>query len=977
MFPSDNLSSLCFGSLLILLAAVPAPASALCPVDCNGDGIVSPAELIRSERVATGLAAYRLCPPADVDGDGAVDGDEVVRGAAGVFGGCPDPEVYWAPERLAPAGPLAEGGQGILPNGRRVDPAGVQIPAETLPTNLKLTPDGRYLIATNDGHRDQAERRFLQIVDTQTLEATEIEVPHFFGLGLTPDGSDLYLAGSDDAGKARLRVVHLGASGPVLDPQEVAELPKDSQPRAVAVSPDGTHAYVVGFLSNEFYSVDLSDGSATKAASPIGNLPYDLLLSPNGKFAYVSSWGINNGNTSGGGIAIPAPLPPVDPNAEERSSVACVDLSNPSAPSLVEYMPIGLPVDNLIVYGGSHPSALGFSPQGSLLYVTGTNDDVLDVIQVSTNVAGWQPVAEVELNVIEGGPLDTQLQGLYPNALAVSSDGRRVYVADAGINAVQVLDVDPLAQTFTTAGFIPTGWYPSALALSSDDSRLYVANGKGDGVGPNDGPGDSNIKRLLKGSISVIDGVDQYDLQSGTAQVMAANGFAPTQLHWSEGEPQPGEVERRQPVPIDYGSGPSDLIRHVVFILKENRTYDQVLGDLPNANGDPNLTFYGEEVTPNAHALATEFAEGDNFFADAEVSTPGHEWVDQANDTDFTEKIWPANYDGGVPSSTLEQGMEGFSKAGFFFEALEREGVPYRVYGETLGLLSHFSAGNDGGGVISIGIPLLSAFGGLPTEDDIFTIVNGDIAQLQMAGVNTDILREQVWPNQDLDFPSNILADRTDVERAMLFAQELDGFAQAGDMPAYVHIWLPNDHTFGASAGTPTPRSAIADNDAGLGMIVDALSHSPFWKDMAILVTEDDPQDGQDHVEAHRTISLVISPWVKRGYVSHAHHSNLSMFKTISLLLGMPPMSQFDRYATDMRDYFTTTPDFTPYDARPRQVPVETNPSAASAPNAYLRRAAQISETLNLQMVDEAGEDMGRVLRLVHQGEELERQRRR
>jgi hypothetical protein len=337
--------------------------------------------------------------------------------------------------------------------------------------------------------------------------------------------------------------------------------------------------------------------------------------------------------------------------------------------------------------------------------------------------------------------------------------------------------------------------------------------------------------------------------------------------------------------------------------------------------------------------------------------------------------MWPQNYDRNLPSSVLEQGQDGFSKGGFLFQALERQAIPFRIYGETLGLLSRFAAGIDGGGVGSIALPLTQAFGGLPTVDQIFTIVNGDIEALRDSGVDIDILRTVVWPHQMLDYPMNIIAQRTDVERAELFRRELDGFVAAGRLPNFMHIWLPNDHTFGANPGDPTPRSAVADNDAGVGMIVDALSHSPFWPHMVIFVTEDDPQGGQDHVSAHRTISLVVSPYAKRGYVSHVHHSSMSMTKTIELVLGMQPMSQFDRYATDMRDYFTGTPDLTPFVARPRRVPVEMSPTATRAPNAYLRRAAELSAGLNLQFYDETTEEMAEVLDLVHIGERAERQK--
>jgi YVTN family beta-propeller protein len=711
----------------------------------------------------------------------------------------------------------------------------------------------------------------------------------------------------------------------------------------------------------------------------IGKLPFQVVVSADGTRAYVSSWGINGGAGSSGDL-IPSPLPPLDPNAVQRSSVAVVDLSNPNAPHFVHYIPIArsVTIDNKVVYGGSHPSAMRLSPDGALLYVTASNVDLLVVVDTATLAT----VAEVPLNVFTSGPLPHQPVGLYPNALAVSPDGRRVYVADAGINAVQVVDVDPTARTFSPAGFIPTGWYPSALALSADGTRLYVANGKGNGVGPNGGAGfpvlpSHYIGVLLKGSISVIDSVDQYDLQAGTEQIVANNGFTSTAVQWVDGTPADGQVQRGLPVPVEFGSGPSDLIKYVVFIFKENRTYDQLLGTLPGGNGDPDLTDYGENVTPNTRALATEFATGDNFFNDGEVSETGHDWADQANCTDFMEKMWPPNYDRNLPSDVLDYGQERFAKGGLIFQALEQQGIPFRVYGETLALLSRFAAGINGGGVRSLVFPVTTAFKGFPTVADILTIVNGDIESLRARGVDVDLLSKTVWPNQMLTFPMNIIASFMDTQRAQLFTSELDGFSASGTLPNFLFIWLPNDHTFGASHTDPTPRSAVADNDAGMGMVIDALSHSPFWPQMAVFVTEDDPQGGQDHVSAHRTISLAVSPYVKRGYISHVHQSSMSMTKTMELLLGAQPMTQFDRYATDMRDYFTNTPDLTPYTARPRTFPPETNRSPAEAPNRYLRHAARLSASLNLRAVDEDGDKMARVLALVHIGEHVERQKAR
>ena len=962
-------------AVVVVTVAAVTPSQALCPGDCNGDGITTVDEIIRGVNLALGSGVYRTCPPVDVDGDSQVTVNELVLSVGQALNGCPaSVAVYRAPELSAPAGPL-DNGKGVLPSGRRIAPAGVQIPTETLPLNLALTADGRSLLVTNDGSDRSDGKQYVQVVDTQSLSVAKTPVPHFFGLAVNAGGDRVFVGSDNDSGPDRVDALDLSAGTLTLESQPVALFPDATFPSGLALSPDGTHLYALGMRGNNFMSIELASGTVHAADAKVGKLPFQVVVSPDGTRAYASSWGINGGAGSPGDT-IPAPLPPLDPNGVQRSSVAVVDLSNPDAPHFVRYVPIGrsVKIDNKVVYGGSHPSAMRLSPDGALLYVAASNVDLLEVIDTATF-----KVTDVPLNVFNPGPLPQQPVGLDPNALAVSPDGHRVYVADAGINAVQVIDVDPVARTFTPAGFIPSGWFPTALALSADGTRLYVANGKGNGVGPNGGAGFPDVPShyigaLLKGSVSVIDNVDQYDLQAGTEQVVANNGFTATDVQWVDGAPADGQVQRGNPVPIEFGSGPSDLIKYVVFIFKENRTYDQLLATLPGGNGDATLMEYGEDVTPNTRALATEFATGDNFFNDGEVSETGHDWADQANCTDFMEKMWPPNYDRNLPSDVLDYGQERFAKGGFIFQSLEQQGIPFRVYGETMGLLSRFAAGINGGGVGSLVFPVTTAFHGFPTIDDIYTIVNGNIDSLRPR-VDVDLLSTTVWPNQMLTFPMNILSSFMDTQRAELFKGELGQFSASGTLPNFLFIWLPNDHTFGASHTDPTPRSAVADNDAGTGMVIDALTHSPFWPHMAIFVTEDDPQGGQDHVSAHRTIDLVVSPYVKRGYIAHAHHSSMSMTKTMELLLGAQPLTQFDRYATDMRDYFTSTPDLTAYTARPRTFPPETNPSAAAAPNRYLRRAAQLSAGLNLSKVDEDGDDMARILSLVHIGQRVERQK--
>lgn len=920
--------------------------------------------------IALGEAALSACPTADADHSGTVTVVEIIKAINNVLDTCGPVVVYRAPELLEPSGPRLDG-SGVLPNGRIVQPTGAQqVTVETFPLSLRLGATG-HLFVTNDGYGNDDLQRYLQVIDPKTQQVQRTPSTHFFGLDVSPDGHRVYVANgpNDSVDVFSFDGNTLGAA-----PDGSISFPAKTFPIGLDLSADGATLYVAGLLNNTFWRVDTESKTAQQATVKIGNLPYAVVAARDGQRAYVSSWGINNGNDPSARNIVPAPLPPNDPNASARSSVAVLDTSTSGAPTLVTYVPIGraAQVDNKTIFGGSHPSAIALSPDGAFLYVTATNLDLLSVIDTATN----QIVTEIDLNTFADG-----LQGLYPDALAVSADGTRVYVADAGINAVQVIEVNPASRTFTPRGFIPTGWYPSALALSADGATLYVANAKGIGTGGNGANlvdistetlGDTPyyIGRLIKGTVSFID-LSSADLTAGTAAVRANNGLDPVVL-------SPGDSPAQNPVPIDFGWPPSAQIKYVVYILKENRTYDQVLGDLEHGNGDPRLTLFGEGITPNTHALARQFGFGDNFFDDAEVSFPGHEWITQGNNNDFVEKIWPFEYNNLLAAPyNIESGQEGFCKNGYIFEALERQQIPYRVYGEPLAFNSRFEAGIDGGGVNSTIKILIQAFGGIDKlVAHIDDLLAGNLDALRAAGVDVDRLTTEVWPNLMLAYPSSILADKTDVFRAQLFQAELAQYVEQNNLPNFLFIWLPNDHTFGAAPHMPTPDSAVGDNDTALGMVIQSLSNSPFWPQMAVFVSEDDAQDGQDHVSAHRTLSLVVSPYAKRGYVSSVHSSNVGMLKTMELLLGVQPMSQYDRYATDMRDYFTTTPDMTPFFAAAGSVAAAVNPPADAAPNPLLREAATVSATLDFDEYDSAGPELSRVLWLVHVGERMEQQRR-
>jgi hypothetical protein len=505
------------------------------------------------------------------------------------------------------------------------------------------------------------------------------------------------------------------------------------------------------------------------------------------------------------------------------------------------------------------------------------------------------------------------LRGVLPFGLALSPNGKRLYIACAGINAVAVVETDGMQ----LLGFIPSGWFPARVAVSADGKTLFVANAKGFGAGSNGGkdfqpgPEGTYIGDITKGTISIITIPKDYQLRPLTLQVMRNNGFVPGFL--AQGQtPAP---KRSPDFPVPLLGSPSSKIHHVVFITKENRTFDEVLGDLAGADAerDATLARWGMDatveeehertlehvqVTPNEHALAQRFAFGDNFYVDSDVSVDGHHWLVGNYPNELLEAAWPAAYGGKldfVPdpdapgrldigaSSTLP---ETYLENGSLWENLARAHVTFRNYGEGLEL---------------------------PGDDES----TGEYPTGARQSVNAP-MPKVLFDNTSRDYPT-FNTNISDQYRFAQFKKEFDEFVSGKrPLPQFIYIWLPNDHT-----ADPRPEdgfayhaSYVADNDLALGRLVELFSHSPFWNDMAIFVTEDDAQSGQDHVDAHRSLLLVLSPYAKPG-VSHVHTSMASILKTFDLILGMPFMNQYDAAAADLSDMFTNTPDFTPYTALP------------------------------------------------------------
>jgi YVTN family beta-propeller protein len=669
-------------------------------------------------------------------------------------------------------------------------------------------------------------------------------------------------------------------------------------------------------------------------------------VSPDGKHAYVSNWGLFNPEAAKVSSNVnEVSAPPIEIggyNTDESSSVWYYDLTNPAAPVVTHKVRIGQDLDGVNVIGGSLPSSMAVSPDGSTLAVTSSNDDSVQLLDAVSGAV----VRTIDMRIFGAdGPTGAQ-----PNALTWSPDGRILYVAEGGRNDVAA--VDPATGAVSVR--LPTGWYPSAVAATSDGGRLFIASAKGLGAGangvnieePNDQGGNnpSYIGNLLFGTLQSVDlhSVCGSNVDVLNQAVDVNNGLSPPPASGAATAAAASNV-----VPAAFGDGPSQQIKHVVFILKENRTYDQIFGDLAGTERDDRLGLYTLPVTPNHHEAATAFAHGDNYYDVGQDSFDGHFIIDSGQENEFDQKVhptvWNANKLG--PEGLYVSAPENLPLAGYMWNNLYRNNVSFRIYGEATYLL------------------------GL-----------GPTALVPPSQASTD--PKQLLPaayalqgNFSLTYPSQVTPSRpafgdgnTDEDRADDFLRELPILDAAGQVPQFMFLWMTDDHTQGATPGAPTPEYEVARNDHAMGRILEGLTHSAAWDSMAVFVTEDDPQDGQDHVDAHRTIQLVLSPFVKRGYTSAVHHSNLSTLKTMDLLLGVPPNSTQEASATSLGDYFQNTAQPEPrFDALDQQVPFATNPTPAAAANPTLARAAELQASVPAGL-DKGGQDLQTVLRLRNEG---------
>ncbi|MFN8207525.1 MAG: bifunctional YncE family protein/alkaline phosphatase family protein [Bacteroidales bacterium] len=835
-------------------------------------------------------------------------------------------------------------GETVIPNGRLISPSGRCYTVAPHPYGLALSHDGSIAITANSGTSPLA----ITIIENLTSQNPLIrQVPPgastdkgvlasvFMGLAVSPDNRVVYVAGGQE-NKVFLFSI---AEGKKIDSIDCSYS---------GGSDDYSHGYIGDLVlsrdGSRLYAVDqigfrmiIMDTRLKKVLHnvPVGRYPFGIALSPDEQTVYVANVGMykyshilrkKKEKWEKGSVDFPAfayeseeaeegimndsvRIPGLGPvNSDESFSVWAIDLTKRDKPRVTARIKTGTLVGQVVegfpAVGGSSPNSI-VAVKDYVFISNGSNDNI-------TVLDARKKKIIRHISLCPDKRI-AHLRGIIPFGLDASPDGNRVYVAEAGINAIAVIDVPSL----TVKGHIPAGWFPAKIKVAPGDKQLVVANAKGFGSGPNAGtdfrmgPEGSYIGNLMKGTVEVLDIPNDAELKNLTEKVIR-NNFLMKEVNDSLIKQRAGN-----PVPLYAGLG-SSPVKHLIFISKENRTYDEVFGQLEGGNGDPDLARYGWDVSlpsgdsairarkftvaPNHLQLAREFSISDNFYVDADVSADGHRWLVNTYPNEWVEATTPANYGSNrdyrdhsqAPGNLGINGAAGaiypedYNESGSMWDHLARHAVPYYNFGFSVMFEpADYQDSYKYGGVKQVA--------NFPLPATLFD--------------NSS----RIYPTYNMAIPDQFRVD--------LFMREFDEKWGPGkdSLPSLLTVILPNDHGAGLrpEAGYPFRSSYMADNDLAVGRIVEFLSHTPYWKNMAIVITEDDAQGGVDHVDAHRSILMVISPYVKRGYVSHTHASFGSIFKTFWNILGLPCLNQYDAGATDLADCFTGKPDFRPYRALP------------------------------------------------------------
>ena len=777
-------------------------------------------------------------------------------------------------------------GETLLPNGWSLRPVGKQIELGDFPTRMKLSPDGRFAAILHTGWGTH-EVRMVSIADGVLVSSVALDQA-YQGLCFSSDGNRLYVGRGED--EAVFVYEHREGYLTLADTMQLVDSNEKSVVSGLAVSQDGSRLFACGLLSHRLEIIDLTDrkpeirlrnrtpneaqpdrnarsrtpvtpkniSSSVRIELPSESFPIEVAIAPDGRRAMVSLWG--------------------------QASIAVIDLATNT---LQATWPVR-----------SHPTEMLFLDDGKYLLVSCTDDNAVLMLDTATGATK---------EVITTSLYATRKNGSTPNGIAISPKGDVLIAANADNNNIALFDIRERGRA-KSLGFIPVGWYPTAVSMTRDGEQILVANGKGltprdNRKGPNplrEPPRSTReyIGGLFRGSLSMIPNPDPGSMADWTRDAYACSPFK----HDSEPNLKPAAADSVIPSRV----GDPCPIKHCFYIIKENRTYDQVFGDMDRGNGDPDLCIFPERVTPNHHALAREFVLLDNFYVESEVSADGHEWTMAAYATDFVERAWPLSYRGG--RNKIGYPSEGSYEiaapsSGYFWDQCKKAGASYFSFGEFI------------------------ANGTTPSDPG-----SAKVATLEGHF-------DPLYRSYDLDY--------RDIDRAKRFAERLAQFDREDNLPQFVVLRIGNDHTSGTRVGKKTPTAMVADNDAALGQIVEAISRSRYWKESAIFVVEDDAQNGSDHVDAHRTVALAISPYIRKGTVDSTLYTTSSMLRSMELILGLEPMTQFDAAANPMYSSFGNTLDATPYTARPAQVDLNETNSA-------LAWGADMSEKLDLSKEDAA-----------------------
>ncbi|MBV8069753.1 MAG: beta-propeller fold lactonase family protein [Acidobacteriaceae bacterium] len=763
-------------------------------------------------------------------------------------------------------GPLPDGGF-LLNSGWTLRPAGQQVAVDTFPMSTAISGNGKYLLVLNGGYNPPSIS-VLDVSQKRELHRTAL-ADAWLGLRFSPDGKLVYVGGGS-TGKV-FEFAFDPETGVLTRGRELTAV-RDLANKAdafigdVALSPDGRLLYAANLYQDTITTINLQSGAILDRWKT-GRRPYRILLTPNGTQLLISSW-----------------------------ADGAIYQHDASSGNLIAKTRVGPHPSDMYWLAKPAPAREGGATYPARLFVATANTNSAYSFGIS-NDRELTMLETINVSLTPMHPL-----GMTPSALAVDKEGKKLYIVCSDANAVAVADIT--APHSRVVGFIPTGWYPTAARIL-DNGELVIVNGKGLGSKPNPNgpnptarpaavhegsrampPGIEYTPHIQTGTVAFLASPSDDDLQTFTHTCMQNSPYRDDILY--------GPVTDEQSAWFAKADNHPSPIQHVIYVIRENRTYDQVLGDMEKGNGDKSLNLFGEKVTPNAHQLAREFVLYDNFYENADVSADGHNWANAAIAPDYTVKLWPNEYghrskvydfEGGEPANT--------PPAGYLWDNALQAGITIRDYGEWI-----------------TSVPLNEVQNGRQVKE---------------------VMDDSLKPYVDMNFRGFDLNYR-DVDRAKEFIREWNGFDQQRQTPQLIILRLGNDHTMGARAGALSPFSYVADNDYALGMVVEAVSHSTLWSSTAIFVIEDDAQNGCDHVDSHRAPVLVISPYTHRGAVDSAMYNQASVLRTMEMIVGLRPMTQFDAAARPMFTGFSRQPDARPYTViQPKVSLNERNPANGAA----------------------------------------------